>query len=338
MVRRSNIVINRIKYLFKASLVIAMISATALIPHKFESADNEHVKDTVAEQQMYDALVTKGLSSVTVTSSEDAEQLFADLIEDDREDTLYDGASILARGYGLKTTVSGNTYTYTIVDAYDIADADYITDQMAEKAKGIAGEGASTRELAYAVIEVISDTYDYNNENSNEIEADSETVVDNFTKVYYDENPQTTCSSFAAMTYLVMNKVGVETEYVHGADHIYNAVKLNGKDYTLVDTSCDIRYLNLVNQIQAYVGDGYSLNATDSIDKAVNSGLEYRYATLFDVILNYWFYISRMKSEPEIAIGIIMLLILVKYLFPRRTNYRKNVNEDGIRTKRRNLV
>ena len=88
-------------------------------------------------EQAYKDLVTKG-SNATTFICDDPAVVCGGLIDDihgiDNEDTLFDGIMLDIRGKEI-ITQRGNEYTITIENAYDISEADALTDKMVEEIK-----------------------------------------------------------------------------------------------------------------------------------------------------------------------------------------------------------
>lgn len=201
---------------------------TAAVPVNAETLTYDE-----AIKEAYKTLVTEKQNTVTFTCDDDrvlSMKFIDDLTAIDDEDSLYDGILIDARG---KEHIhkQGNKYTIEIENAYDIDEADALTDEMVEEVKRNLPENATDREKYYEIARYIKKTFKY------DLKAyvDYDNNATNFVEAYHGSR-RILCNDFATVTYLIANKLGLDCKILLGKGHMYNGIKFDDDtEYTAID-------------------------------------------------------------------------------------------------------
>ena len=235
-------------------LITATIAIAALTPRTYTAAA---LNTDDAVNSLYEQLVTeqKNSADVRLDASVDLEAISAKLFSIDSPNTLYDGMALENRGtYSIKGLQyeDHTDYHIEIRNAYDVKEADQLTDEIAGEIIKKTGTEATDREKMYALCSYIGDnfSYDYdlkaetdryNNEIANgNNEASLEYLP--FTKVVETGYGKMTCSGFSNLTYLTANKLGIDCRLSFGKDHAYNLVKFKDSNAYIICDMTDGRY------------------------------------------------------------------------------------------------
>ncbi len=227
--------------------VAAALTATLILitPFSHASAEENYAYD------VYRQLVTEGSNTANFVYEGDTltpNEVLAEVCKIDSEDNLYDGAMLRNRG-NWTLMWKGNNYTLIVNNAYDIKEADLVTQTIADEIKELAGEDATDRELFYEYLKYMADNFKYSAEigraktkwNRKGIDID----INNFCDAYYGDK-KTDCAGYSSMTYLVARKLGIECEIIEGGLHVFNIVKFSDSDnYIAYDLTLQNKYSNL---------------------------------------------------------------------------------------------
>ncbi len=233
-----------------------------------------------ALEACYEALVTEGKNTVSFSSEDNIswEDLYNDLVAIDKDDTLYDGRSLDIRGTAY-VSKKGSHYTLTLLRAYDIAEADALTDKMVKEIKETLPENLSDKKLYREIARYIRKNYSYDiaaimddNEIANFVEA-------------YNTDRKIVCAGYASLLYLIGRKMGLDCEVYIGEGHAYNGIKFEGDDkYTAIDIStcgCLAGHVPLLGGIfPEYGGPGKYKARIDRL----NAPNPKRYASIIDTL------------------------------------------------------
>ncbi len=229
----------------------------------------------------YEAFVGEGKNTVSFNSEDKSifeEGFFEDLVAIDKDDTLYDGRALDIRGTG-SVVRKGNHYTFTLKKAYDIAEADALTDKMVEEIKANLPENASDRKIYREIARYIRKTYSYD---MDVLINDDNTT--NFVEAYNTDR-KIVCSGYASLLYLIGNKMGFDCVIYAGDGHTYNGIRFEGdKKYTVIDIStsaCIAGYVPLIAGLFPEYG-GYGKRKARS--DRLNAPNPRKYASLIDLI------------------------------------------------------
>ncbi len=197
----------------------------------------------------YDEVVELGYEELVVNKNNkfsfeydgDLKGEFSNVIKDiqklDKEDTLFDGIMLKIRGtwvlYKTKGEGEPNKYTISINRAYNIDEADALTDRMLEEIKEGLPEDATDKDKFYAITKYVEKTYDYDKK-----EARGAQKYKNFVEAY-DGERKINCQGFASVLYLLYKKMGLDTTLFLGKEHVYNGIRFDDGKYMVVDLSCD---------------------------------------------------------------------------------------------------
>lgn len=246
----------------KKATIIAVAIATgigtaAFIPPAKRAAalDIDQVVDTIYEQ-----LVTEKKNKAFATLDNayiEPEEIQRRLFAIDNENNLYDGAALKIRGQfhtstsefigkkGQDEYIEKTEYHIEIKNAYDVDEADAITDNIAREIEAKAGEGADLKEKFYILCSYIGDNFEYDYDLKAKIEDYNEAIRDtdtvtleqlSFTEVIKTGYGKMVCSGFANLTYLTANKLGIDCKIADGKEHAYNLVRFdNDSPYKICD-------------------------------------------------------------------------------------------------------
>ncbi len=219
----------------------------------------------------------------------------------DDPDYLYDGPMIEMRG-GIRLITSSTQIQADIINGYDIEDAENLTDSMISEISAHLSDNASDREKMAAICNYIADTYSYDYDGMKLIEETCDNSYRiNFVDAYYG-NRKIICCDYAALTYLLANKLGINCQIMRGMGHAYNIVKFSDSDHYIgYDLSSGSRYAQIRSQENfdsplhhpETAIDDKSILQKDKNDAqmaiVLNNGKEYQRANGWDYLRELWY-------------------------------------------------
>lgn len=181
-------------------------------------------------QDAHDQLLKTGNATVYIDENTEATDFIADVVTID-EDTPYDADMIEVRGTGLHYKVyTDGKLEITTDNVLNIEETEKLLDTMTEEIDSTLSENATQKEILNAITKYIGKTYKYDNV----AYADRDTEK-NFVTAYHSDR-KIICGQYAALTYLLCDRYGIDCKIVAGNQHAYNAIRLDGEDtYTAYD-------------------------------------------------------------------------------------------------------
>lgn len=256
---------------------------------------------------VYMQLVTNNQSTATVTLKDDENiyDIIAQLIQID-EETPYDADMIVNRG----TSISYNKYNtnkvvISIGEQLDFTKTEALLDIMEEDVRGRIPNKATKDVTLKAIIRYITETYDYNTDNSTNY---------NFVDAYYGDR-KIKCEQYAAITYLLCYRFGIDCKIVAGNNHAFNIIRLSeDKEYRAYDLTWGESFPGAKVPYLMMYTDTYNVNMNQSeftkmIGESLNNRFEYRGSfTIIESVL------------------VSMLLIILVSIIVKRVKFRAKIN------------
>ena len=311
------------KRILLTAFVIAVAASMSLTSHAEESRAEKIEK---MAQDVYRQLITERKLEATFESDfefamEDsealAEQLFAYM--DDPEE-LFDGETLrlnMQMDWQSSGIVKNGKYYYTLSGgstAYDINEADELTDHMAEEILAECIPDADDIEKLCRMAHYLWNHYSYNHaymdESSRKGEEEAKPLYNSIVKAYYEEPHTITCNGFANLAYVVGRKIGLECEYLHGKKHVYNCVRINGSnELVAVDITAGSIIGIPINRIS---GKTASYKVENDFEKQLNERKKYRPARMTEVFSIAAFNIQTYGTpSPYGRIGRLLDLLML---------------------------
>lgn len=238
-------------------------------------------------------------------------QYVADQTDD--PNNLFDGAMLYTRGYRA-SLLKDNVFTINLVGSYDVTEADILTDKMVAEITETLRDGASDREKMAAICNYVSEHFDYDYETGDSEKNGEYSERNNFVDAYYGDNKKILCTDFAALTYLLANKMDINCELMFGETHVYNRVKFKGSsDWIGYDLAKDSRYSQITSSDFEANKHLYEVNG-DSEEAAgariLNKGRTYKTAGIAELLISCICLGLELHCMPELlVIGTILIAI-----------------------------
>ena len=232
---------------------------------------------------------------------------------DDDPDNLFDGSMIFTRGYTAYQTKNGKLIV-KLNNGYDIEKADALTDEMVRVISKRLNDGSSERDKMSAICDYISETYSYDKEASEDTNSGIFGTSEDFVTAYYG-NKKILCTDYAALTYLLANKMGIKCDLINGKGHIYNIVKFSDNEnriaYDLASESryAQITYIDYLFNDMYHTDDG---SKASILATAANNGKTYAYAGPKEYIASYMYFTFTAHHLPEISALVIIVIGTLK--------------------------
>ena len=257
-------------------------------------------------------------------------------VEDDPEN-LFDGDMVLTRGY-ITTLWREGVLTISLNNSYNIKEADALTDSMAQEIMESIKDTNNQRLTMAAICKYITSTYEYDAEAAAIEKSGNYGERVDFVKAYHG-NKKILCTDYAALTYLLCNKMGIKCQLVFGKNHVYNTVKFNdtnrwiaydlasGSKYAQVTT-----YDYIMNDLY-HITDGSEAAASAKI---LNRGKTYRFASPLDIareIIDF----AIIGCIPEI-IGVTAIVSVIVFLTVMTMANKKTSKKHKRTIKRKRLA
>lgn len=302
-----------------------------------------------ALESIYQQIAVENKNVATVTYNGDMlsiNEIQLYINKKDDPDNLFDGKVACERGH-YYAVMSGNTYTLTLKNAYEVEEADELTDMMVSVINERLGNNTSDRIKMAAICDYITETFDYDYDLENRINNREKNIqYTNFVDAY-NGNRKIICGDYAQLTYILANKMGIDCEMIYGVDHAYNRVKFSDSDHYIgYDLSSDLRYAQItaadyfINSIY-HLEDATTANSRNdpAVEIAMNDGATYECAGIKDLSFDYIYntFIARHLLELCITAGVSLLILntVLKALRKRiRAAGRKRAARARIKTER----
>ncbi len=286
---------NKNRILKKAAVTICAITLSVNICGNITSK----AEDQSYINEAYRQLVTEKRDSATFTVTGDdklhIDNIIAELVKIDEKDNLYDGPTLNNRGNWFLYR-KGNEYTLKCENAFSIGEMEELTDEIAAEVKGLAGDGATDRELFYEYLKYMSEHCYYDSETEKNVtlmhDEKRPIKIDSITESYKKDGGLI-CTGYATITYIVANKLGIECRFIGAYKHVFNAVKFeNSEKYIAYDLSTEKKYagIGLITNTEIKLRSLFEGKGSKLITEACNEGISYRPASIGDNIRQFMYY------------------------------------------------
>lgn len=245
-----------------------------------------HAKDYA--QDLYNQFTVNRQSTASIYVEEaDNYKIIDQLINIDDKNNPYDGAMIFCQGtaFSIKTYSNGRE-DFEIVNPFNTYEADELLDKMESEIASELDNDADQKETLSQIIKYISSTYTYDftartSNGSNQ----------NFVDAYNSGNKKIICNQYAALTYLLCDRFGIDCVILSGNDHRFNGIRLDGEDiYTAYDLTKTTFFLPAKVSYVDLITTNYSLEfekqkLSKAIGYAMNKGVNFRYSITIEEII-----------------------------------------------------
>ena len=212
-------------------------------------------------------------------------------------------------------------FTYTLYNtgklelklegAFSIEESEKLLDKMEQEIRANLDTDNQKEELK-AIIKYITDTYEYDSETFNIRKDNKDVQYINYVEAY-NGNRRIACGQYAALTYLLCNRFGIDCKVVHGNNHLYNIIRLDGQNsYTAYDLTKVEHFLPAKVDFIDLITFGYTNIGTSKLDKIEN---EINKITLDGINYHYSF------TAESIIFAILVLGVIALYI--RRDSYKR---------------
>lgn len=232
------------KKLYVLIIFILMMLFNTRTVHAATPAQETVIRDIVAQLASGNS-VTVNYSGPDISCADVIEYAY---LHADDPNYLYDGPMIEMRG-GIRLITSPTQIQAVLINGYDIDDAETLTNSMVSEISEHLSGNASDREKMAAICSYVADTYSYDYDGMKLIEETKDNSYrTNFVDAYYG-NRKIICCDYAALTYLLANKLGINCQIMRGMGHAYNIVKFSDSDHYIgYDLSSDSKYAQIRSQ------------------------------------------------------------------------------------------
>ena len=290
-----------------------------------------------ALQSIYEQIITDRENTATVEYSGDIipideiQLYFNDM---DKPEDLFDGKVACERGH-YHSVKKGNRYTLEIQDAYNVDEADALTDMMAEEISSKLDSNASDRMKMAAICDYLTETFSYNKDLGTAIDNNITSKHHNFVDAYNGDR-KLLCGDFAQLTYLIANKMGINCGIVYGVDHVYNIVKFADADHYIgYDLASDSRYAQ-ITLVDYLANDIYHLEKVQAggsrndprVLMAMNNGVTYEYAGARDIINDFLYFALVAHHLPELVILALIVLTILSMIANKFKRIKHSISRE----------
>lgn len=334
-------------------LILTTIGLTAVFPNTYKASalDTDTAVNSLYEQFIINKQNT---AEVKLDAGIDPDTVLNKMISIDREDSLYDGLAFENRGtisYRTEKYKNYTNYYITINNAYDVDDADRLTDEIAAMINEKAGANATDREKMYVLCSYIGDNYSYDYDLQDQIDTYNESIAKGeytpldflpFTEVIETGYNKMVCSGFANLTYLTANKLGIDCRLAYGKDHIYNLVRFSDSSSYIICDMVDGRYGLVDTETYKVNADNYNSSLSANRGSVYTKGLKQTTASMKEIYGQIGYYLLngyglspdkdtsrdifiRYLLDPTVILIVAAVLIIRAIKINRlRRRYRKN--------------
>lgn len=260
----------------KVKLTLALVLSIMLAPAQQINAADEITAAAELHRQI--TVQDHPTGSVYVDNGIAKEDVLAALTAIDDMDNLYDGAMSIYRTpqFTILLTENGNLQI-ELKQHYSIKESEQTLDEMVSEIDKTLPENASQKEKLNAIISFISKNFKYDYD-SKKTQGKSQ----NYIQAYHG-NGRILCDQYAAVTYLLCSRYGIDCRIVEGHDHLFNAIRLNGQnEYTAYDLTKTSQYMPAKVGYVDQILDLYKVSEkSDKYEKAVAKVINVPYRLSF---------------------------------------------------------
>ncbi len=273
----------------KTHLVSMAIVLTLTLNITTYAASNTPAEDLynqlVAEQQ--------DVGTVYIDDTMLVEDVITQMVSIDSSANSYDGEMAIYKAPNFRySRYNTGKLEITLINSYTATEADDLLDIMQKDIQKNLNTDSSQAEILNEIIRYIGRTFNYDHESYFARLADKSIQYQNFIDAYYG-NHKIVCGQYAALTKFLCERFGIDCKVVHGNDHLYNLIKLEGQsEYSVYDTTltayhlpCKVGYI--LAATGTYIGrnDTVKSSLETAIDKVTTSGIKYHFSfTLIEAI------------------------------------------------------
>ena len=272
------------KKIITAFLTTGIILATSLTVYAKDYA-----------QDLYNQLVVNRQSTASIyAEGTDSYKIIDQLLSIDDKNNPYDGAMIICQGtaFNVKKYSDGRE-DFGIINPFNIYEAEELLDKMENEIRSELDKDADQKATLNQIIKYISHTYTYDF-----TARSSDGKNQNFVDAYNNGNKKIICNQYAALTYLLCDRFGIDCVILSGNDHRFNGIRLDGEDtYTAYDLTKTTFFMPAKVSYTDLITTNYSLELENqklskAIGYAMNKGIDFHYSITIEEIIIFVVIIS----------------------------------------------
>lgn len=272
------------KKIIATFLITGIILATSLTVYAKDYA-----------QDLYNQLVVNRQATASIYAEDaDSYKIIDQLLSIDDKNNPYDGAMIICQGtaFNVKKYSDGRE-DFGIINPFNIYEAEELLDKMESEIRSELDEDTDQKETLNQIIKYISHTYTYDF-----TARSSDGKNQNFVDAYNNGNRKIICNQYAALTYLLCDRFGIDCLILSGNDHRFNGIRLDGEDnYTAYDLTKTTFFMPAKVAYVDLITTNYSLELekqklSKAIGYAMNKGIDFHYSITIEEIIIFVVIIS----------------------------------------------
>ena len=272
------------KKIIATFLITGIILATSLTVYAKDYA-----------QDLYNQLVVNRQATASIYAEDaDSYKIIDQFLSIDDKNNPYDGAMIICQGtaFNVKKYSDGRE-DFGIINPFNIYEAEELLDKMESEIRSELDEDTDQKETLNQIIKYISHTYTYDF-----TARSSDGKNQNFVDAYNNGNRKIICNQYAALTYLLCDRFGIDCLILSGNDHRFNGIRLDGEDnYTAYDLTKTTFFMPAKVAYVDLITTNYSLELekqklSKAIGYAMNKGIDFHYSITIEEIIIFVVIIS----------------------------------------------
>ncbi len=291
--------------MFKKKFLAAVLITGLALTTSFTTYAKDYAQD------LYNQFVVNRQSTASIyPEGADSYKIIDQLLSHDDKNTPYDGAMIICQGTAFVVKqYSDGREDFGVINPFNIYEAEELLDKMEGEIRTELNENANQKETLAQIVKYIGKTYTYDF-----TARTSDGKNQNFVDAYNNGNKKIICNQYAALTYLLCDRFGIDCVILSGNDHRFNGIRLDGEDtYTAYDLTKTTFFMPAKVSFIDQITTNYSLELEDqklskAIGYAMNKGIDFHYS---------------ITIEEIIVAGVVIAFAFIIFRKPNRKSYAK---------------